>query len=162
TDGVFVAVGDVTGDKIQDIIITPDRGGGPRVIILAGGDFHLAANFFGIQDPAFRGGARAAAGDINGDGFADLAVAAGFEGGPRPRAGVLADFFAGTDSNRGGVHIVAKNIDGDAFADLITGAGPGDGTRVTAYKGTTLPTDSPQAIYSFDGFPGFNTGVFVG
>ena len=81
---------------------------------------------------------------------------------PAPRARVLANFFAGTDSNRGGVHIVAKNIDGDAFADLITGAGPGDGTRVTAYKGTTLPTDSPQAIYSFDGFPGFNTGVFVG
>ena len=47
-------------------------------------------------------------------------------------------------------------------AVLVVGAGPGDGTRVTAYKGSTLPTDSPQTIYGFDAFGGFNTGVYVG
>ena len=238
TGGVFVAVGDVNGDKIQDIIITPDEGGGPRVLVLQGGTFTLMANFFGIDDPNFRGGARAAAGDINGDGFADVAVAAGFGGGPRvavfdgkslvsnqqvklfndffifdgpdaltlrngafvalgdidgdgkadviggggpgggprvfalsgddllrlpaPRARVLANFFAGDVSNRGGVQVAAKNLDGDAFADLVVGAGPGGGTRVTAYKGSTLPTDSPQALYGFDAFGGLNSGVYVG
>ena len=51
--------------------------------VFRGGDFVVIADFFGIADPDFRGGARAAVGDINGDGFADLAVAAGFGGGPR-------------------------------------------------------------------------------
>ena len=43
----------------------------------------VRANFFGIDDPNFRGGARAAVGDVNADGTPDLAVAAGFAGGPR-------------------------------------------------------------------------------
>ena len=45
--------------------------------------FGLMADFFGIDDPDFRGGARAAIGDVNGDGIGDLVVAAGFLGGPR-------------------------------------------------------------------------------
>src|SRR5581483_9488791 len=239
--GVFVAVGDVTGDGTADIVICPDMGGGPRVLVLAGGgngSFPLVANFFGINDPAFRGGARAAAGDINADGFADVAVAAGFEGGPRvsvydgrsvaagrptnlfndffifdgpdavtlrngvfiavgdvngdgfadvvggggpdggprvlalsgkdllggpaTRAGVLANFFAGSDANRGGVPLAVKDLDGDRFADIVTGSGPGAGTRVTAFKGSTLSSGSPAELSSFDAFGGFNTGVFVG
>ncbi|MBX9583214.1 MAG: autotransporter-associated beta strand repeat-containing protein, partial [Gemmataceae bacterium] len=83
TGGVFVATGDLTGDGRADLVVTPDEGGGPRVQIIRGGDFAPVVSFFGIQDPNFRGGVRAAVGDINADGFADLAVAAGFGGGPR-------------------------------------------------------------------------------
>ncbi|MBX9584678.1 MAG: FG-GAP-like repeat-containing protein, partial [Gemmataceae bacterium] len=57
--GVFVAVGDVTGDGVADIVVTPDLSGGPRVSVYRGGDFRRVANFFGINDPNFRGGARA-------------------------------------------------------------------------------------------------------
>src|SRR5205085_1373670 len=64
---------------------TPAQGGGSRVRVfgVAGGSAAVKADFFGIDDPAFRGGARAAAGDVNGDGTPDLVVAAGFGGGPR-------------------------------------------------------------------------------
>src|SRR5436190_2026111 len=83
TGGVYVAAGDTTGDGVPELVITPDEGGGPRVRIFDGVTFGPVADFFGIADPNFRGGARAAVGDVNGDGTGDLVVAAGFLGGPR-------------------------------------------------------------------------------
>ena len=83
TGGVFVAAADFTGDGLAEVIISPDQGGGPRIRVYNGSDFAVLADFFGIQDPDFRGGARTAAGDLSGDGIPDLLVAAGFGGGPR-------------------------------------------------------------------------------
>ena len=83
TGGVYVAAGDVTGDGVADLAVTPDEGGGPRVRVLSGRGFGPVADFSGIDDPNFRGGARAAVGDVSRDGVADLVVAAGFGGGPR-------------------------------------------------------------------------------
>ena len=180
----YLGTGDVNGDGIADLAVAAGFEGGPRVSVYdgksvaAGTPVNLFNDFFIFDGPdsiTLRNGAFIAMGDIDGDGFADIIGGGGPGGGPRvfalsgqdllhvpaPRARVLANFFAGTDSNRGGVHIVAKNIDGDAFADLITGAGPGDGTRVTAYAGSSLATN-PQPLYGFDAFGGFNTGVFVG
>src|SRR5205807_6407669 len=85
TGGVFVAAGDLDGDGRAEVVATPDMGGGPNVVIFSlNSDGSLAAPraFFALGNPAFRGGARAAVGDINGDGTPDLAVGAGFLGGP--------------------------------------------------------------------------------
>ena len=82
TGGVYVSAGDVTGDGIPDLAITPDEGGGPRVDIYSGaGSFPNLSGFFGIDDTNFRGGARSAIADMTGDGVADLIVVAGFGGG---------------------------------------------------------------------------------
>src|SRR5207245_11124706 len=81
--GVYVTTGDLTGDGIPDLVISPDEGGGPRCIIYNGKTFVQIASFFGIDDPNFRGGARTAVSDFNGDGIGDLIVGAGFQGGPR-------------------------------------------------------------------------------
>src|SRR5204863_175404 len=83
TRGVFVALGDINKDGYADLIITPDEGGGPRVRAFNGKTFAQIADFFGIDDVNFRGGARAAIGDITGDGTGDIIVSAGFGGGPR-------------------------------------------------------------------------------
>ena len=83
TGGVFVAAGDVDGDGLAEFVLTPDEGGGPRVSVFRGGDYARLADFFGIDDPNFRGGARAAVGDLNGDGFADVVGGGGPGGGPR-------------------------------------------------------------------------------
>src|SRR5207248_3357299 len=83
TGGVYVAAGDITGDGIAEIVVTPDPGGGPRVRVFSGQTLAPVTDFFGIADPAFRGGARAAVADVNGDGTPDLIVSAGFGGGPR-------------------------------------------------------------------------------
>jgi hypothetical protein len=121
TGGGFVAAADIDHDGRAEVVVTPDEGGGPRVTILslASGQLVTRANFFGIDDPNFRGGARAALEDVNKGGTPDLAVCAGFLGGPRTAlfngttllttpTRLVGDFFvAGNSSGRGGVRVHA-------------------------------------------------------
>ena len=156
TGGVFVAAGDLTGDGIPDLVVTPDVSGGPRVLVFRGGatagDFVQIASFFGITgDPNFRGGVRPGVGDMNGDGIADLAVSAGFSGGPRvavfdgktitDAAGptkLFNDIFVFEDTLRNGAFVAIGDVNGDGFGDLISGAGPGGGPRVLTLSGVDL------------------------
>ncbi|MGL6073567.1 MAG: SdrD B-like domain-containing protein [Fimbriiglobus sp.] len=151
TGGLYIATGDFNADGRADLIVTPDQGGGPRVRVFSGGNPNAQlADFFGIEDPNFRGGARAAAGDLNGDGRDDLIVSAGFGGGPRvsiyngtsigngqPQK-LTADFFVYETTLRNGVFVTAGDVDGDGRSDLIVGAGPGGGPRVSAFSGSSL------------------------
>jgi hypothetical protein len=162
TGGVYVAAGDLTGDGRPDLVITPDEGGGPRARVFDGKTFGILADFFGIDDPNFRGGARAAIGDVNGDGVGDLVVAAGFQGGPRVAgfdgkslasgpARVFADFFAFEETLRNGTFVAVGDIDGDGFAELIVGGGPGGGPRVTAFSGQALRGNQYVPVANFFG-----------
>jgi hypothetical protein len=145
--GVFLAAGDVNGDGVPDLVATPDRTGGPVVALfdgaaLAVGQVFNFARFMGIDDPNFRGGAWAAIGDVNGDGFDDVVVSAGFGGGPRVAVfdgrsvagngqGRLApDFFAFEPGLRNGAYVALGDFNRDGQADLTFGAGPGGGPRV--------------------------------
>jgi len=56
TGGVFVAAGDLNGDSVPDLVITPDEGGGPRARVFSGKGLAPLADFFGIDDPNFRVG----------------------------------------------------------------------------------------------------------
>lgn len=169
TGGVFVAAGDVTGDGVPDLIVSPDDSGGPRVRVLSGAGFAQVADFFGIDDLTFRGGARVAVGDVNRDGVGDLIVAAGTGGGPRVggydgrsvAAGrpvpLFADFFAFDPGLRNGVYVAAGDTDGDGYAEVIAGAGPGGGPRVTAWSGRTLATAGRLSVRT-DFFAGDEVG----
>ncbi len=171
--GVFVAAGDLTGDGRADLVVTPDEGGGPRVKAYDGAGFGGLADFFGIDDPNFRGGARAAVGDLSGDGVGDLLVAAGFGGGPRvagfdgrtvggtPRR-LFADFFAFETTLRNGVYLAAGDVDGDGVADLVVGAGPGGGPRVNVFAGRALLANTQTRLADFfAGDPASRGGVPV-
>lgn len=161
TGGMFVASGDFNGDGVADLVVSADVGGGPRVKVIDGATGATLADFMGIDDASFRGGARVAIGDINGDGIADLVVAAGFGGGPRVAvfdgASVVAgnptklspDFFAFESTLRNGVFVAVGDIDGDGFGDIITGAGPGGGPRVLGFSGTSLFGGQPTIITDF-------------
>ncbi|OWK35245.1 beta strand repeat-containing protein [Fimbriiglobus ruber] len=155
TGGLFVTVGDVNKDGVPDLVITPDQSGGPVVAIYDGASLGQKqvvqlARFFGIADPNFRGGARAAVGDINGDGVGDVIVSAGFGGGPRiaiydgttldqatPKE-LVPDFFAFDSSLRNGAFVTAGDFTGKGYADLVFGAGPGGGPRVRVIDSAQL------------------------
>ncbi len=149
--GLFVSVADLNDDGYADMVVAPDQGGGPRTRILDGQNGSTLVDFFGIEDPTFRGGARVATGDIDGDGVPDLLVAAGFGGGPRVAVydgrslkrgqqpdKLLEDMFVFESSLRNGVYPTLGDLNGDVQDDLIFGAGPGGGPRVLAWDSRTL------------------------
>src|SRR5262249_43356063 len=171
TFGGFVTAGDIDGDGKAEWVVTPELRGGPRVVIfhlLADGTFDitsasqpsLVANFFGIGDPSFRDGDRAALGDVNGDGILDVFSIAAFNGGPRTAlfdgkdvlgaraAGrdpfkLVGDFFAapsGQDEGRGGRSIAVGDVNGDGRADLVvTGDNLlGTGNQIVIFSGADL------------------------
>ena len=187
TGGVFLAAGDLDGDGAADVVVTPDQGGGPVAAIFSWVRARNRATtfgpnlpdpqlnrFLGIEDAGFRGGARAAVGDLNGDGTPDLIVAAGFGGGPRvavyngktvlqpvatgkvPARLIAEDFYVFEPTLRNGVYVAAGDITGDGAADLVVGGGPGGGPRVFALNGRELAAGRKVAAADF--FAGDATG----
>ncbi len=75
TGGVKIAVGDFTGNGIDDIITAPGIGGGPHVRIFTG-DGRLLRQFF-ADDAKSRGGINVAIGDVDSNGRNELIIGAG-------------------------------------------------------------------------------------
>jgi hypothetical protein len=176
TIGLFLAVGDIDGDGRAEVVVSPDQGGGARIQVFAfsGGSLLQRGNFFGIDDPAFRGGGRIALGDINADGKLDLVVGAGFGGGPRialfngldltgnvqsPRK-LVGDFVIFEPGLRDGVFVAAGDLSGDGKADLVFGGGPGGGPRVTALNGASVLNSSDPNLTDVKNAPLSNFFAF--
>jgi hypothetical protein len=100
---------------------------------------------------------------VNGDAVQDLAVAAGFLGGPRVAlfdgktlfatpTRLVNDFFAfpGDDAItlRNGAFVSVGDISGDGLADLAFGGGPGGAPRVFALSGQLVTGAGVQSAYS--------------
>ncbi len=159
--GVYVAAGDVNGDGTPDIITGAGAGGGPHVEVFSGKDGSLLLSFLAYA-PEFAGGVEVAAGDINGDGKADIITGAGPGGGPHVEAfsgadgALLASFMAYDPAFLGGVYVSAGDVNGDGRAEIITGAGAGGGPQVSVFSGTGVLLQSVMAFA-----PGFTGGVRV-
>ena len=171
TGGARVALGDVNGDGTPDAITAPGSGTDSTITVYDGRTVGPATpapmnQFFPFA--GFTGGVFVAAGDVNGDGAADVVAATDAGSVPQVKVlhgrtgAVLASFTPFDSSFRGGVRVATGDVNGDGRADVVVGAGPGGGSRVKVFDGTALFGTSPTPIREFFAFSaGFTGGVFV-
>lgn len=156
TGGVRVAVGDVTGDGVKDIITGAGPGGGPHVKVFDGVTGSEVRSFFAF-DTSFAGGVTVASGDINGDGFSDIVVGTGslssrvsvFSG---QSGALIQDFFAFAPTFSGGVNVAAGDLNGDGRADIVAGTATGT-SQVNTFSGL-----NGTQLSSFFAYAPFFTG----
>lgn len=144
------------------IVTGADSGaGGPHVKAFTSRTHTNVASLFAYS-PTFTGGVRVAAGDVNGDGAADIITGSG-PGAAHIRAlsgrdlSELHSFLPYGAGFAGGVFVAAGDVNGDGFDDLVTGADSGAGPHVKVFNGRT-----GSELHSFFAYPaGFTGGVRV-
>ena len=151
TGGLFLAAADINHDGRAELVVSADAGAGPHIqtFQIAGGALQLQSSFFAFDNPAFRGGARVAAGDINRDGFADVVVTTGGQAEGRVAVYSGADLrnnvatrltpdfipFAGLWS---ALNAAVGDMDGDGFAELAISPDRGAPAHVKVWAGATV------------------------
>jgi fibronectin-binding autotransporter adhesin len=109
TGGVYVAVGDVTGDGQGDIVTGAGAGGGPQVSVFNGQSLQLQSSFFAYS-VFFGGGVRVGTIDFTGNGIQDIVTGAGPGAGPHVIVqdfdnNILDQYFSGPETFQGGVFV---------------------------------------------------------
>lgn len=123
--GANVALGDLNGDKRQEIIVGAGAGGSPSVRMLSN-TCELISTGFSAFSSTLRSGVAVAAGDINGDGKDEIIAVPGPGGAPQVKIfnknGKLMTpgFFAYSRSDRSGVFITTADIDGNGIDEILT------------------------------------------
>lgn len=145
--GVYVGAGDIDGDGRDEIITGPGAGGGPNVKAFKYDGRQIASYF--PYNPKFSGGVDVSAGDVAGDGRAEIVTAAGPGGGPHVRVmsyvgdtatpvQYLNDFFAyDSGSFFGGVRVSVGNVQtSSAKSEILTAPQSSGGPHIKMFNGS--------------------------
>ena len=151
--GIRSATGDYNGDGVEDIIVTAAQGGSGHVVVYDGVTFNVLASFYSF--PGYEGSVNISAGDIEGDGRAEVVVAVASQGPSHVKA-------FGTDVYKpnvsfiaypgyfGGVTVAAGDVTGDGKAEIITGTMGGTTPHVIVFEVTSGIANSLYSFYAFD------------
>jgi serralysin len=141
TGGVRVALGDITGDGIADLIVGAGDSAAGHARVFDGASGQLIRDFDAYPDDAFSGGLHVAAGDVNGDGRADIIVGSSaaqavhvkvFDG----RTGALLHSFSPYEPHySGGVNVAAGDVNGDGRADIVVAPASAGMPHVKVFSG---------------------------
>jgi hypothetical protein len=161
--GVRVAVGDVNGDGVPDVITAPGPGMAPLVRVYDGRDLQLIRQFMAFE-PTYNRGLWVAAADLSGNGRADIVCGADAGGPPLVRifdaanGQRLADIMAYEPTFQGGVRVAVGDVNGDGANDIITAPGAGRSVTVRVFDGRNVA----NVLTQFDAYdPTFGGGGFV-
>lgn len=162
--GVNIAVGDVSGDALADIVTAPGYGGGPHVRTF-NSQGQLKSQFM-VYDKNFKGGVNLAVANIDGRVNRNkLEIIVSPMEGLSPIIKIFDNygqlktkqFMAYDDKFKNGVSLAAGDVNSDGKAEIITGAGPGGASHVRIFspQGEIL-----ESFYTYKDT--FNKGVSVG
>ena len=180
--GVHVAVADVTGDGVPDLIVSPGIGRAGEVKVYDGAalagmadglgfvstpDAALVADLF-PEGTTYTNGLYVAAGDLNGDGLNDFAVSRQRgvtmvrefynQGGGTFNSTADFSFAPYTAKTINGAVIAAGDTNGDGVAEIITAPGAGSAAQVRVFDAQTGIVQ-----LQINGFtPTFKGGVSLG
>jgi hypothetical protein len=167
TGGVRVAVGDVNGDGVPDVIVAAGIGGMAEIRVFDGANNYqpMAGPLGGFYAmvPSFSGGLYVAVGDVLGAGYDDIIVGYGAGGGPLVNvydgqtANLIGAFYATAPSFTGGVRVAAGDVEGIKRDDILATFGPGSASIVEVINFQSLSL--AQVIPVFGGQ--FTGGLFV-
>jgi hypothetical protein len=172
-----VAVGDVNGDGRADVIVLAQSVDGTEVKAFDVASGKQLSSFF-VLEPGVVPGASLAAGDLDGDGKAEIVLGGGptatplspFVNGPDQRVAVyksdgtlVGGFNAYPGLFQGGVRVAFGNLGSDGKNDIVTAPGPGMAPEVDVYAKDWLATrDRGTRLAHFLAYePTFRGGVSV-
>ena len=166
--GLATATGILSNDDTEDVVVA--RRAFPHspayVSVYNGMNLRRIHRFEPFPD-FHRGGVSVAAGDINGDGRAEIIAGRLGPGASLVRVfrpdGTRVRQIKGTIPGRlpHGVTVTSADLNGDNFDDLAIGAARGRAPRVVALDGSTLGDTSrpPKTLFSFRADDGNKSGV---
>ncbi len=164
--GLTVATGDVTGDGIPDIVVGQLSIGRTVKVFDGLNGVEILAKRFDAFSGSKIAGVFVAAGDVNGDGKADIIVGAGARGQTRVRVisgqdgSQLKSFAAFAVTSTAAVRVAAGDVNGDGKADVI--AALSAGVPIVKIFDVSTAAANPPLIKSFNAFAGNSTGgLFV-
>jgi FG-GAP-like repeat len=156
--GVRVATGDLQGNGTAEIVAGPGPGEPPVVRVFdESGQRKLSFYAF---DPSYTGGIYVAAGDIDGDGKAEIVVGSGTTGEVRvfDANGNLRTTFQAYEASPDfyeGTHVAVGDVNGDGIAEIVTGPGRVRPVDVAIFTG------AGQQIGTFRANQDFQGGIYV-
>ena len=161
--GATLALGDLGGDGVKEIVTGPALGGGPQVRVFRLDGSHIRDIW--PYENTMDQGVNVAVGDLDGDGKEEIITAPRngnsphvriFDGYGEPKFNM--GFYAYNYDFTGGVNITTCDINGDGKDEIITGPGPGSGPQVRVYDYNGDWTG--QDFWPFDS--NYTGGVTVG